>query len=291
MSDSTPPADHTMTRRAKERLAAVKSIRVKRRFYYGRLSVLMAVFFAVAGWAAKDIHDRRARTEWTRTLSVAIVVAQRGEVDPAATSLVRQRIDALAGVLHKEFQRYRPDAFVPFRFKVYGPTDVAGPPPDLEDDTVVSLLSYTYERWRYLSQVNDSLGLSPSQHDSVVYLVVRPPASAEYSFVEGASEEGGRVGLVDVELDRHSVDTALFVVAHELFHTLGAKDKYDSFGRTLIPKGLAEPDLVPLFPQKYAELMARNVVYAPDDERPPSRVEQIRVGPDTAREILWKRKR
>ena len=43
-------------------------------------------------------------------------------------------------------------------------------------------------------------------------------------------------------------DFALFVAAHELFHTLGATDKYDASGAALVPSGLAEPDLNPLVP-------------------------------------------
>ena len=39
--------------------------------------------------------------------------------------------------------------------------------------------------------------------------------------------------------DADSADFALVVVAHELFHTLGAEDKYDAQGRALVPLGLA----------------------------------------------------
>jgi hypothetical protein len=40
-----------------------------------------------------------------------------------------------------------------------------------------------------------------------------------------------------VELNRTMVDFALFVTTHELLHLLGAKDKYDAAGRSLVPEG------------------------------------------------------
>jgi hypothetical protein len=83
------------------------------------------------------------------------------------------------------------------------------------------------------------------------------------------------------------VDWSLFVASHELFHTLGATDKYDPSGRVQIPVGLAEPDLKPLFPQRYAELMARNRVVSESNSVPPESIDELRVGQTTALEIGW----
>ena len=123
--------------------------------------------------------------------------------------------------------------------------------------------------------------------DSRIYLVARPGHAHDPNFVEGLSEEGGRVGFVEVDLAATMVDYALFVFAHELFHTLGATDKYDADGVTMIPDGLAEPDLEPRFPQRYVEVMARRRPLAPGKERAPESLRELRVGPLTAREIGW----
>jgi hypothetical protein len=103
------------------------------------------------------------------------------------------------------------------------------------------------------------------------------------------SEHGGRVGLALAELDADTVDTALFVAAHELFHTLGANDRYGPDGRALVPFGLAEPSLEPLYPQRYAEIMARNRPLSPTTEARPKSLDELRVGEATAREIGWAR--
>jgi hypothetical protein len=118
-------------------------------------------------------------------------------------------------------------------------------------------------------------------------LVLRAPRDKGIAWVEGSSELGGRVGVARIDLDPSSVDLALFVTTHEFFHTLGASDKYDATGRALIPQGLVEPDRVPPFPQRYAEVMARNLVLAPGSERVPESLAELGVGIETAREIGW----
>ena len=123
--------------------------------------------------------------------------------------------------------------------------------------------------------------------DSRIYLLLRAPRERERSWVEGSSELGGRVGIARIELDASTEDLALFVVGHELFHTLGASDKYDAIGRTLIPDGLVEPERVPLYPQRYSEIMTRNLVLAPGSERPPDSLSELGVGALTARELGW----
>jgi hypothetical protein len=105
-------------------------------------------------------------------------------------------------------------------------------------------------------------------------------------FVEGVSQQGGWVGIVEVELDESMVDFALFVATHELLHTLGASDKYDANG-TIVPDGLAEPDRSPLYPQRFVEVMARHRPIAPGHEVPPDSLTELRVGAVTAREIGW----
>ena len=105
--------------------------------------------------------------------------------------------------------------------------------------------------------------------------------------MEGTSQEGGKIGLVEVELDGTMIDFALFVAAHELLHTLGATDKYDAAGHTLVPSGLAEPDKWPPYPQRFAEAMARNVPLGPAEERPPASLDELSIGSATAREIGW----
>jgi hypothetical protein len=151
------------------------------------------------------------------------------------------------------------------------------------------LARYNFDLWRFVRGVNADAGIEASSFDATIYLVARSPKAGAGASVEGASQEGGTVGVVEVELDRTMVDFALFVTTHELLHLLGAKDKYDAWGRSLVPEGLAEPELRPLYPQRHAEVMARNVALSPTEERPPESLSDLKVGATTAREIGWVR--
>jgi hypothetical protein len=107
--------------------------------------------------------------------------------------------------------------------------------------------------------------------------------------VEGSSEQGGRIGMVAVDLDDLTTDFALAVIAHELFHTLDATDKYGADGLATVPDGLAEPDLSPRYPQRFVEIMTRGRPTSPSSEKVLDTLADLAVGPATAREIGWAR--
>jgi hypothetical protein len=135
--------------------------------------------------------------------------------------------------------------------------------------------------------VDSAAAIDGDAYDARVYVVVRAPSQEKLRFVEGASEQGGRIGTLEVDLDASMVDFALFVTAHELFHTLGALDRYDATGATTIPDGLAEPEASPLLSQRYAELMSRGRAVAPGHDEAPDSLDMLRVNALTAREIGW----
>ncbi len=257
----------------------------RRAFQKARVGVLLGVLAIVLLYAWHDIHERRERVQWTRTLHVALVVLRRGQVDPDAIARLRSRSGALARRLAEQMHRYRKGP-APFDLTVAGPVDISEPPPNPGGSGIVALAEHQYRLWRYLSHVDREAGVDPDAYDSRVYLVVRPPRGRR-QMIEGESEEGGRVGVVNVDLGSNMVDFALFVATHELFHTLGATDKYDASGHALVPQGLGHPDQVPLYPQRTAEVMARNVVLAPGRERPPDSLAELAVGRWTAKEIGW----
>ena len=82
----------------------------------------------------------------------------------------------------------------------------------------------------------------------------------------------------------------LVVVVHELLHTLGATDKYDrATGLPLDPEGLGDPAQSPRHPQRYGEIMAGRIATGAREAVVPDGLEQMLVGPQTAREIGWAR--
>ena len=252
-----------------------------------RLAVLLGLLAATLTWAWHDVHSRRARNEWQRPLEVAVALVQLGSVDPGTIGALRARFPALEARLRDEYHRHGGQLARPVQFTLFGPVTVDRAPPADPDATLLKLAQHAYEQWRWTHAVDVGSHLPTRGFDSRIYLLLRAPHDQSRSWVEGSSELGGRVGIARVDLAPSTVDLALFVIAHELFHTLGASDKYDSSGRALLPEGLVEPERVPLYPQRYAEVMTRNLVLAAGIERPPDSLAELGVGTLTARELGW----
>lgn len=268
------------------------SVDGKRKFYLARVGVLLFVLFLVILYAVRDVRSRRARNDWNVPVDVAVVlvhVAGTEAVVPEALQAFRDRAPALEDRLADEARRIRPGMVRPFRFKVFGPVEAAAAAPEPASDGVVDLAKQAWNQSRWLAKIDPAAGVVDDHWDTRIYVEARKPASEKRSFVEGQSQEGGRIGVVAVELDPSMADFTLFVVAHELLHTLGATDKYDASGFALDPIGLAEPDLVPRYPQRFAEVMARNRPLAPGREAIPAKLDELAVGGLTAREIGWQR--
>lgn len=95
----------------------------------------------------------------------------------------------------------------------------------------------------------------------------------------------GLIGVVHAFADPKQTPQNNIVIAHELLHTLGATDKYDSAGRPIYPQGYADPDLPESMPRREAEIMAGRYVAASGRLTMPPGLEQCVIGPQTAREI------
>ena len=265
------------------------SIRSSGTFFSVRVTILLLVLSGVLLWGWRDVRRRRGRTSWDRPLAIAIVLVRQTPLEASAVLTFQDRVAALDGRLTDERRRYESGALRPFVLTFVGPVDDAVPPPSPAGETLIDAARQTWSSWRWSSRVDSLAALDASAFDSRIYVCARVPLDAAREMVEGESEEGGRIGTVEVELDASMVDFALFVAAHELFHTLGATDKYDASGHTLVPAGLAEPDRVPPWPQRFAEIMAENRPIGANLEVPPESLDELAVGPATAREIGWTR--
>jgi hypothetical protein len=252
-----------------------------------RLGILIGLLAMTVAWAGHDIHSRHARTDWQRPVTVAVALVQLGPVDQSALSALHARFGVLEARFAAEYRRYGGRLERPVTFTLYGPVNVDRPPPADPDSDVPSLAQHAWQLWRWTHAIDEGCALPTHSFDSRIYLVMRAPRDRSLQWVEGSSELGGRIGVAKVELDVTSVDLALFVASHEFLHTLGASDKYDATGRALVPSGLVEPDRAPRYPQRYAEVMARNIVLGPGSERPPESIAELGVGIVTAREIGW----
>jgi hypothetical protein len=98
----------------------------------------------------------------------------------------------------------------------------------------------------------------------------------------------GLIGVVYAFADPAMTGANNVVIAHELLHTVGATDKYDpADDAPRFSDGYGDPQQIPLFPQKYAELMAARRMLSPNRWEQASSLDQVVVGSATTLEIRW----
>lgn len=257
-------------------------------FFRVRVTLLSIVLGLVLLWGAKDYWQRRARKQWRGPMRVALVLVERGPVPAATLSKLQDRAFELERRLGHEFARYG-GTFDPFSIVVKGPVTTEADPPRVGEQDLTGLVRHSFALWRWTRDLDARGAVEWRGYEARIYLVLTPAERERPAFVEGESEDGGRVGVARADIDESMIDFALFVATHELLHTLGASDKYDALGRASFPSGYAEPQKSPLLPQRGAEVMARNLPLSPGSERPPESLDELWVGEATAREIGWQR--
>jgi hypothetical protein len=250
----------------------------------------VGALFVVAAWAGGVHRIRAARVKWDRPVEVAVVLLSATDIDALGVARLDDGLRELEGRLSAEFARYRGGGGTPFSFRLVGPVSFNGTLSFTpESPGMVDRATHAVRLWRTLRGIHAAARFDPVPYDARIYLLIEPATVPEgtRTFAEGSGAVGGDVGLVRAAAGSDDAVLALTAVAHELLHCLGASDKYDPAGHALAPDGLAEPDLSPQYPQRYAEWMVGEVPVGPGQGRIPSSLAEIRVGPATAREIGW----
>ena len=243
-----------------------------------RVAVLLGVLVGTSLWAASVLEQRHARYDWRYTLEVHVVILSPRAVSSETQGAARRGTLAVESWLQHEFARYRPEGIPsPVRLTLDAPLiveELPRPP------------STAWERFVLQRRLHS---LADEAHpqvkaDATLFLVLEETLGQT---VEGLGASGGDVGWV--QTSPGEVDSALAeeALGHEFLHLVGAKDHYDAAGHPQAPAGLANPEQRPLYPQTHAEVMAEEVATGPGDGRVPRSLDEVQVGPETAREIHW----
>ncbi len=96
----------------------------------------------------------------------------------------------------------------------------------------------------------------------------------------------GHIAIINLFADKQQRGSNQFIITHELLHTLGATDKYNlQNNEPFYPFGFAEPDLQPLYPQQFAEVMGGRIPIREGKYKIPHSLKEVIIGEQTAREI------
>ena len=130
------------------------------------------------------------------------------------------------------------------------------------------------------------------KHDEIpahirVYFILHDPDISP-RVTDSLGLQKGLIGVIYGFASRQYRRSNNVIIAHELLHTVGAKNKYDlSTNLPLYPDGYAEPDRQPLYPQRLAEIMGGRVPLSRSRAETPRSLKRTVVGSQTAQEIRW----
>jgi hypothetical protein len=261
---------------------------VARRTFLGtvRLALLLAVlvFVALGAWL-----DRRRSTDWDNTLRVTVYPVSAdvaGAGTPCDAAVDTTDFDDAAVFLSREARAYGVTLEDPVQFRVSHAANE--PPPALAANPgplSVALWSLRLRYWSWRVEAND-----PLPAPDVQVFAVYQASDGEHAAPDSTGLQKGLVAVAHLFCGNDAVAGNSMVVTHELLHTLGATDKYDRrSGQPLDPQGLGDPEQSPLYPQASGEIMAGRIATSPSLAVIPASLEQMTVGPATAREIGWLR--
>lgn len=250
-----------------------------------RIALLLFVLatVAVGAWQA-----RVRTTSWDRALDV-VVFPINGDDRPATAQYLRTLSDesfsSIKIFMRREAEHYGIGLLNPV--DVYLGPEVSGRPPAAPvGGSALQAIAWTlkmrYWAWRH--------GKHPVLNPDIkIYAVYFDPAVTK-RVAHSVGLQKGLVGIANLFASARMTDENSVIVAHEVLHTLGATDKYDpATAQPQFPDGYAEPELEPLYPQRFAEIMGGRVALSATRSDTPDALDIVVVGPKTAQEIRWLR--
>ncbi len=247
-----------------------------------RISVLLFVLFfvAVSTWLTQA-----RSTDWNNSLWVKIYPINADGSSVASQYIETLEVGDFQGIetfLAREAERYARGPARPVRVEL-GAQVLEQPPEMPPDPDVLSVMLWSLKmRWWSGSITSDQDEITP---DVRIFVRYHQPDLA-IMLENSVGLQKGMVGIVNGYASHRHRGTNNVIIAHEFLHTLGATDKYSPIdGHPVAPDGLAEPDRVPLYPQRYAEIMGGRIAQAVDDSVIPKNLSYALIGPLTASEI------
>jgi hypothetical protein len=249
-----------------------------------RIAILLLILGIAAYW---NVHDRLSTTDWDETLWIGVFPIDAGDGGGSQRyieSLSPESVADIERFINGEARRYGVGIQRPVRVDLY-PQVSEQPPPRAANAGIFGNMWWSLKLRLYANRNSQPPGRAPPQIR--IFVLYHDPSFTQ-SVPHSVGLQKGLVGLVHAYAERGMTRSNNVVIAHEILHTLGASDKYDMDSLAPIhPIGYAEPDKEPLYPQRYAEIMAGR--YAVDSQtfEMPESLDEVRVGSATAFEIRW----
>lgn len=248
-----------------------------------RIFILLTVLIIVAG---SSYLTKIRTTDWDNALWVSIYPINADQSKVTENYIKQLKVDDFQDIkdfIAEEAEYYKIPITEPVIVNIAPEvTSIPPPPPTTHSVINVMLWSLKLRYWAYKN--NTDTGPDP---DVKIYVVFNDPEKIK-KLPHSLGLEKGLIGVVHAFAGRRYTRRNNVIVAHELLHTLGAKDKYDlATGLPIFPIGFANPENDPLYPQNRAEIMAGRIPINENVANFPKSLYRVVIGKTTAQEINW----
>ena len=247
-----------------------------------RILILLYVLLMVActAWLA-----RARSTDWDDPLAVTIY-----PINGDGSETTQDHIQSLSVLTFKEIEDFFNEEAERYGLALKTPVDIGLapeikeiPPPPPRNRTALSVMVWSL-KLRYWSWSRDNYKYPKDIQIFVLYFDPETRKTVAHSL----GLQKGLIGIVNAFSSEKMDAENNVVIAHELLHTVGATDKYEPrTNMPLYPIGYAEPELDPVLPQEYAEIMAGRIPINENKAEAPRGLEETVIGEATAIEIRW----
>jgi hypothetical protein len=248
-----------------------------------RISILLLIFISVALGAWRD---KTRSVEWKHTLPVHVYLINGDgslAVSEYLRSLTLDNFKPIETFMFDEATRYGRSSNASIEIKLEGKVETRPPEPPHNGSTLDVILWSLKMRW-WVYRNTDTVSPSPQVK---IFLLYFDPAQTRV-LAHSTGLQKGLIGRVNVFASHEMAKQNNVVITHEFLHTLGATDHYDlATDQPLYPDGYANPDLKPLQPQRFAEIMAGRIPISQTEATIPESLNNVLIGSKTAQEINW----
>ena len=248
-----------------------------------RIAILLGILTVVA---ATTWQDRYRSTRWREPLFVAIypIAADDSAVTRSyVDGLDRERFDSIDRFFAQQAARYGLHVAEPFRTRLQPPLDHVPPQRPMQAGmlgTMVWSLKLRFWAWNITRHAREPA-------DVRLFVLYHDPAlTPQVPHSLGLTK--GLIGVVYAFAAPDMDGENGVVIAHELLHTVGASDKYlPGTDAPRFPDGYGDPEQVPLYPQRFAEIMAGRKMLSAQRWQQAESLDEVLIGHATALEIRW----
>ena len=248
-----------------------------------RIFILLFIFVVVAlgAWRTST-----RSVEWKYTLPVNIYLIN-GDNSVASEEYLRamtvKDFEPIETFMRDEASHYGRAANASIQIQLGGEINTQ-PPAAPRNGSALEVIVWSLKmRWWAWRNV-DTTGPGPQVKMFLLYF--DPAQNKQLAHSTGLQK--GLIGLVNIFAANNMTKQNNVIVAHEFLHTLGATDKYDLVtNMPHFPDGYANPDLEPLLPQSFAEIMAGRTPLSTTEAETPAAFGSVLIGEKTAQEINW----